>query len=116
LPGARPVDRVLDSPSVSIRRFAIALVLAISIGAPLVELFDGWDHTAQNGTDTEANVVVVALCVGIAFSIGCIVSARLNALAAVSRLYSVVWRPIRLNRPEVPRPTPTCSPPTPLRI
>jgi len=32
-----------------------------------MEMFDHWDQTAQDGNDTETNLVVVALCVGIGF-------------------------------------------------
>lgn len=50
--------------SVSCRRLSIALILLICIAAPVVELFDHWDQSLQN--DTEATVVVVALCIGLA--------------------------------------------------
>jgi hypothetical protein len=30
-----------------------------------MEMFDRWDHTLQDGNDTESNLVVVALCVGV---------------------------------------------------
>ena len=51
---------------VRLRRFAVAAILAITITRPIVEMFDQWDHTLQDGNDTEANVVIAALCVGIA--------------------------------------------------
>jgi len=31
-------------------------------------MFDHWDHTLQTGNDTEYTLVVIALCVGLAFS------------------------------------------------
>ena len=34
----------------------------------MIELFDQWDHTLQTGNDTEYTLVVLALCVGFAFS------------------------------------------------
>jgi hypothetical protein len=34
----------------------------------LVETFDKWDHTIQTGNDTEYALVVLALCVGVAYS------------------------------------------------
>jgi len=46
----------------------IALVLAICFVCPIVEMFDHWDHTVQTGSDTEYALVVVALCVGVAYS------------------------------------------------
>src|SRR5258706_13549520 len=66
------------------RRLAIAAILVISIGAPIVELFDSWDQTLQTGSDTEANVAVVALCNGVAFAICTIVVNRTRALASAS--------------------------------
>jgi hypothetical protein len=35
---------------------------------PVVEMFDTWDHTIQTGNDTEYALVVLALCVGVAYS------------------------------------------------
>ena len=52
------------------RRLVIAAIIAITLGAPIAELFDTWDQTLQTGSDTEANVAVVALCIGVAFAIG----------------------------------------------
>jgi len=31
-------------------------------------MFDNWDHTIQTGNDTEYALVVLALCVGVAYS------------------------------------------------
>jgi hypothetical protein len=33
----------------------IAALIALSIGAPIAEIFDSWDQTLQDGNDTEAN-------------------------------------------------------------
>ena len=101
-----------------LRRLAIAAILAISIGAPIVELFDNWDETLQTGSDTEANVAVVALCVGVAFAIGTIVVVnRIRARASASA------RRVVLSSLAVPRqiaslltPAPTVSPPAILRV
>ena len=101
-----------------LRRLAIAAILAISIGAPIVELFDSWDPTLQTGSDTEANVAVVALCVGVAFAIGTIVVVnRIRARASASA------RRVVLSSLAVPRqiaslltPAPTVSPPAILRV
>ena len=51
------------------RRLAIAIIVAICIGAPIAEMFDQWDHTYQDGSDTELNLVVIALCVGVGLSV-----------------------------------------------
>ena len=49
-------------------RGLITLALAICFVCPLVEMFDQWDHTMQTGNDTEYALVVLALCVGAAYT------------------------------------------------
>jgi len=49
-------------------RIAATLALLICLVCPLVETFDNWDHTIQTGNDTEYPLVVLALCVGVAYS------------------------------------------------
>ena len=46
----------------------VAIVLFTCLMCPLVELFDIWDHTIQTGNDAEYALVVLALCVGVAYS------------------------------------------------
>jgi hypothetical protein len=46
------------------------LVLLICLVCPLVEMFDTWDDTAQTGGNTEYALVLLALCVGVAYSLG----------------------------------------------
>ena len=96
------------------RRLFIAAIVAISIGGPIVELFDQWDQTG--GNDTEANVVVASLCIGVAFAIGTVViTGRIRALASTSgrviarqvAVLDVAWALV---------PIPTSSPPTILRV
>ena len=100
-----------------LRRLAIATILAISIGAPIVELFDSWDQTLQTGSDTEANVAVVALCVGVAFAIGTIVVVnRIRSLASAFARLVVVSRPAAREIASFVRPAPTVSPPAILRV
>jgi len=43
-------------------------VLAICFVCPLVEMFDHWDHTIKTGNDSEYALVVLALCLGAAYS------------------------------------------------
>jgi hypothetical protein len=38
-----------------------------------VEMFDQWDHTPQNGNDTEYTFVVLAVCAGAALTIARVV-------------------------------------------
>src|SRR5882672_8671814 len=66
---------------VSLRRFATGVILAMCIGAPVLEMFDQWDRTLEDGNDTEINLVVVALCVGVAFSAAGALVARVRASA-----------------------------------
>ncbi len=49
-------------------RIAATLALLICLVCPLVETLDNWDHTIQTGNDTEYPLVVLALCVGVAYS------------------------------------------------
>jgi hypothetical protein len=48
---------------------AATLVLAICLVCHVAEMFDQWDHTLQTGDDTEYTFVILALCVGIAYSL-----------------------------------------------
>lgn len=47
----------------------VAIVLLTCLVCPLVELFDHWDNTMQTGNDTEYALVVLALCIGIVFTL-----------------------------------------------
>jgi hypothetical protein len=103
--------------TVNLRRLAVAAILAICIGGPIVEMFDQWDHTLQDGNDTEANAVIAALCIGVAMAIGTIVVvARFRGLASNSRPHFVVHRIISVAVASLASPIPTTSPPIPLRV
>lgn len=100
-----------------VRRLAIAAILAISLGAPIAELFDTWDQTLQTGSDTEANMVVVVLCVGVAFAIGTIVVVdRIRALASSGARRGVVVLAPPREMASLLKPAPTASPPFALRV
>jgi hypothetical protein len=99
------------------RRLFIAAIIAISLGAPIVELFDSWDQSLQSGSDTEANVAVVALCIGVAFAIGTIVIAgRIRALSSTSAGRVVGAHVAVRELASVLAPVPTVSPPAILRV
>src|SRR5467141_5099874 len=49
-------------------QITLALALFICVVCPIVEMFDNWDHTIRTGNDTEYALVVLALCVGVAYS------------------------------------------------
>lgn len=46
----------------------IVFILVVCFVCPLVELFDHWDHTIQTGNDAEYTLVILALCIGAAYS------------------------------------------------
>lgn len=100
----------------SARRFVIASILAICLGAPVVEMFDQWDHTLQDGNDTEASVVVVALCIGMGLSFAGIVAARIRAMSSHSDLRTFASVPAGVTASAFGAPIPTGSPPSPLRV
>jgi hypothetical protein len=52
----------------------VGIVLLICLVCPLVEIFDQWDHTIQTGYDIEYALVVLALCVGVAYTFARFVS------------------------------------------
>jgi hypothetical protein len=100
-----------------LRRLAITAILAISIGAPIAELFDSWDQTLQTGSDTEANVAVVALCVGVAFAIGTVVVVnRIRVLASASARRVVLSLAAPRQIASLLTPARTVSPPAILRV
>ena len=102
---------------VALRRLAVAAILAVCIGAPIVEMFDQWDHTLQDGNDTEANVVIATLCIGVAVAIGtAVVIARIRALASNSRLFAKAPHVVSSAATWLASPIPASSPPTPLRV
>ena len=42
-------------------------LLATSLGCPVLQMFDRWDHELQTGHDTEFIFMLLALCVAAAF-------------------------------------------------
>ena len=100
----------------SARRFAIIVILALSFGSPIVEMFDQWDHTAQDGNDTEANIVITAVCVGLALLGGAtIIVTRPRAQRGIRTLRTAGAGPTRTRSLAAPIPTGS-PPPTALRI
>src|SRR6195256_944974 len=64
-------------------RMIATVILVTCLMCPLIEIFDNWDHTIQTGNDTEYALVVLALCVGVAYSFACFIfkSALLGFIA-----------------------------------
>src|SRR5262245_53082232 len=104
---------------VGIRRLFGAVIIAICIVVPLVESFDTWDNTLSDGNDTEANVVIAALCVGLALTAAAkiIVVSGVRALPVDARFQATPSALITSAR-LTPRALPlaTASPPLALRI
>ncbi len=102
---------------VSPRRFATGVILAMCIGAPVLETVDRWDRTLQDGNDTEINLVVVALCVGVAFSVAGAIIACVQSSAHADGGFVLSPESIALPRlTTFAVPIPNSSPPTPLRV
>jgi hypothetical protein len=93
----------------------VAILLAICVSAPLVDSFDHWDRTLQDGNDTEANLVVIAVCAGVGFLFVRSLLRRIQARRALHLVVSGVLFTERLASLLVV-PLPDSSPPTPLRI
>ncbi len=55
-------------------QITVALVLFTCLVCPVVEMFDQWDHTIQTGNDIEYALVILALCVGVAYTFARFVS------------------------------------------
>jgi hypothetical protein len=47
----------------------VSLILLTCLACPVMQMFDRWDHEAQTGQDTESTLVVLALCLGVTFSL-----------------------------------------------
>ena len=81
----------------------IALLMA-GLVAPVVEIFDQWDHTLQTGDDTEYTFVIVALCVGVACSLDWFlpkIAGRDSQADAISFPRIQSRFPARVNQPPV---------------
>jgi len=92
-------------------------MLAICLGAPIAEVFDSWDDTVHDGYDTEANLVVAVLCVGVAMSFArSIVESIRNASSRSDERSVCVLDRASVRRVVLAWTIPSASPPTPLRI
>lgn len=78
------------------------IALAICVVCPIVDLFDQWDHALLTGNDSEYPLVVLALCVGLAFALARIAirisshvpaSGRTSAIAMAASLFSSLMEP-----------------------
>jgi hypothetical protein len=99
-------------------RITVTLALLTCLICPLVEMFDHWDHTMQTGNDTEYALVVLALCVGVAYSFArFIVKSALLRFVAKSIFVSISQKSFQSASCSFTLLLPaTSSPPLPLRI
>jgi len=106
----------IDFVRTRLRRVFGAILLSVCIGAPIAEMFDRWDRTAQDGNDTESNLVIVAVCIGIGFVAAASTLRRVCPLTTPSLIARprVSFAPLRELCVVVP--TPNGSPPLALRI
>lgn len=63
-----PLGDIIPTMRSSLVHAGIVFILVVCLVCPLVELFDHWDHTIQTGNDTEYTLVILALCIGAAYS------------------------------------------------
>jgi hypothetical protein len=93
---------------------AIALVVLVCVGSPILELADGWDR-APYGDETEGLVGLMAVCLGLALFLSGLVLARMRRPAASgirrAMLSRICFTPL-LAAAELAN----ASPPSPLRI
>ena len=101
---------------VRVRWLFASIVLTICVGAPILEMFDQWDHTLQDGNDTEANLVVVVLCVGVGFIAAASLLRRVRPSWIATFLRPLASCLPSTERRPVPLILPGSSPPTTLRI
>jgi hypothetical protein len=66
VPGTRCA--ILEAMRARTSRITAMVVLLTCLICPILETFDSWDDTVQTGNDTEYTLVILALCVGIAYS------------------------------------------------
>ena len=100
----------------SARRWLGIVILGICLGGPVAEAFDWWDQAQPPGNDTEAGTVVVALSLGLAIAVASIVVRWFQSFATGSSQPAGSIDHISYAQVAFPRPCPTSSPPTPLRI
>jgi hypothetical protein len=100
----------------SARRWLGIVILGICLVGPVAEAFDWWDQAQPPGNDTEAGTVVVALSLGLAIAVASIVVRWFQSFATGRLSARWLHRPHLVRAGAFPRPCPTSSPPTPLRI
>jgi hypothetical protein len=70
----------------------VSLILLTCLVCPVMQMFDRWDHEVQTGQDTESALVVIALCLGVTFSLVRAIVTKYQG-AASGRIRQ--WSPLR---------------------
>ncbi len=65
-------------------RVAAMIVLLTCVVCPVAETFDHWDHTLQTGRDTEYTLVLLALCVGVVYTVARLIVTLSPGLSSIS--------------------------------
>jgi len=113
----QPDGAIIEFVRCRVRRLFVAVLLVICIGAPIVEMFDQWDHTPQDGNDTEADLVLVVLCIGVGLLSAASVLRRIRSYRFYSgRVVLPLARFAKYVNVLLVLPVPNSSPPTTLRI
>ncbi len=100
-------------------RIIAIVILVTCFVCPLVDLFDNWDHAMQTGNETEYALVVLALCVGLAYSFARFIltlSLFRSAVELVSNLCACKLLPFVLRGSFFVSPIPLNPPALALRI
>jgi hypothetical protein len=92
------------------------MLLTVCVGAPVLEMFDDWDHTLQDGNDTESTLVVVVLCVGVGFVAAATIIRRVRASQSDATLITSLRAVVSFVDIPLVLPIPHASPPTTLRV
>ncbi|HKE84209.1 MAG TPA: hypothetical protein VKB50_10655 [Vicinamibacterales bacterium] len=102
----------------ALRRYLSAAIIAVCIVVPLVEAFDTWDQTLRDDNDTEATVVIAAVCVGFALTVAASAVTRwLRPLSAVAPVQGGgILRPVSTAGHLISLVSNDSSPPLALRI
>ncbi len=121
-----PIDLVKSFHPDIIRRMrsrmsqvAVALALVTCLVCPVLETFDDWDHTLQTGDDTESALVILALCVGVTYSLARLIitiSRTLSRTSVGSASDCIKGSLLSLIRPIALASAPGSPPPLNLRI
>jgi hypothetical protein len=79
-------------------------------------MFDRWDHTLQDGNDTESNLVTVVLCVGVGLVAAGAMLRRVRPSLSYGRIHRALSVFVPHGELALILPIPYSSPPTTLRV